>query len=185
VETRRSPRGEPQLSFCLVLGGASSGKSSFAERLVERLGKRIAVIGTAIASDAEMAARLELHRRSRPADWLLFEGVADLARAVPERAADAVLLESVDGLLARTIDVDACLSAVLSLAATSPNLVAVSSEVGLSLVSPTPSGRAFTESLGSINQRLSAVADEVYLVVAGLPLELKGFARGRPGSALS
>lgn len=72
-----------------------------------------------------------------------------------------------------------------SLAATSPNLVAVSSEVGLSLVSPTPSGRAFTESLGSINQRLSAVADEVYLVVAGLPLELKGFARGRPGSALS
>lgn len=157
----------------LVLGGVRSGKSAFAAELARRAGGRVAVVATGVASDDEMRERIALHRRSRPAGWALYEAPVRLGTAVPAGSADVVLLDSVDGWLAHRPDPDACVAQVRALGERSPAVVAVSSEVGLSLVALTPAGRAFTDALGTVNQRLAADARRVYLVVAGLPVALK------------
>jgi adenosylcobinamide kinase/adenosylcobinamide-phosphate guanylyltransferase len=161
------------VTLTLVLGGIRSGKSAFAAQLASASGGRVAVVATGVASDAEMRARIDVHRRSRPAGWALYEAPAALADLVPSGTADTLLLDSVDGLLASRTDADACLAQVRALMARAPRVVAVSSEVGLSLVALTPAGREFTDALGTVNQRLAAEAARVYLVVAGLPVALK------------
>ncbi len=161
------------MTLTLVLGGIRSGKSQFAVELAHRSGGRVAVVATGIASDEEMRARIEFHRRSRPQEWTLYEEPAQIGKAVPARSADTILLDSVDGWLGNRVDAEECLIQVRSLCERAANVIAVSSEVGLSLVALTPSGRAFTDALGSVNQQLAADAERVYLVVAGLPLALK------------
>jgi adenosyl cobinamide kinase/adenosyl cobinamide phosphate guanylyltransferase len=161
------------VTLTLVLGGIRSGKSAFAAELARRAGGRVAVVATGRPSDDEMRARIALHRRSRPPGWAVYEEPADIASAVPAGSADVVLLDSVDGWLASRPDPDACVAGVRALGGRAPSLVAISSEVGLSLVALTPAGRAFTDALGAVNQRLAAEAARVYLVVAGLPVVLK------------
>lgn len=162
------------MTLTLVLGGIRSGKSEFAVELASQAGGRVAVVATAVASDEEMRERIEFHRRSRPQDWALYEEPTDIAQAVPATSADTILLDSVDAWLGNRIDVEECLRQVRALFERAPNAIAVSSEVGLSLVALTPSGRAFTDALGIVNQRLAAEAERVFLVVAGLPVTLKG-----------
>jgi len=165
------------MTLSLVLGGISSGKSAFAVELASRGGGRIAVVATAVASDDEMRERIEFHRRSRPQEWALYEEPTDIAQAVPAGSADTIVLDSVDGWLGHRIDAEECLLQVRALFVRAPSVIAVSSEVGLSLVALTPSGRAFTDALGTVNQQLAAEAERVYLVVAGLPIVLKEGAR--------
>jgi adenosyl cobinamide kinase/adenosyl cobinamide phosphate guanylyltransferase len=157
----------------LVLGGIRSGKSDFAEQLARKAGQRVALVVTGVASDDELRARIEAHRRTRPRDWTVYEETEEVGSVVPAGSADVVLLDSVDGWLAHRIDPDECLAQVQALCDQTPNVVAVSSEVGLPLVPLTPAGRAFSDALGTVNQGLAAVATRVYLVVAGLPLVLK------------
>jgi nicotinate-nucleotide--dimethylbenzimidazole phosphoribosyltransferase len=157
----------------LVLGGIRSGKSDFAARLAADVGRRVAVVVTGIASDEEMRARIEAHRRARPSDWTVYEETEAVGSVVPAGSADVVLLDSIDGWLAHRIDPDECLVQVQGLCDRAANVVAVSSEVGLSLVPLTPAGRAFSDALGTVNQALAAAAARVYLVVAGLPVVLK------------
>lgn len=161
------------MTLTLVLGGIRSGKSQFAVELARRSGGRVAVVATGIASDEEMRERIEFHRRSRPQEWTLYEEPAEIGKAVPARSADTILLDSVDGWLGNRVDAEECMIQVRSLYERASNVIAVSSEVGLSLVALTPSGRAFTDALGSVNQQLAAEAERVYLVVAGLPIALK------------
>jgi adenosyl cobinamide kinase/adenosyl cobinamide phosphate guanylyltransferase len=161
------------MSLALVLGGIRSGKSAHAVRLAAEAGGRVAVVATGAAGDPEMAERIAAHRRSRPADWTVHEEPRQVSRAVPRGSADTVLLESVDGLVATLGDPEACVTEVTTLVHLFPRVVAVSSEVGMSLVALTAAGRDFSDALGIVNQRLAALADRVVLVVAGLPIALK------------
>lgn len=161
------------MTLTLVLGGIRSGKSQFAVELARQAGGRVAVIATGIASDEEMRERIEFHRRSRPQEWTLYEEPSEIGEAVPAGSADTILLDSVDGWLGNRVDADECLVEVRALYERASNLIAVSSEAGLSLVALTLSGRAFTDALGTVNQQLAADAERVYLVIAGLPLALK------------
>jgi adenosylcobinamide kinase/adenosylcobinamide-phosphate guanylyltransferase len=175
----------------LILGGARSGKSLYAERLAPRLGRRVLYVATAEAGDDEMAARIAAHRAARPADWTTLEAPIFAGRAI--RAApgdfDVVLLdcltllannvlgripEPIDGQtaeLALTAEIGELLE---SYAASAAEWIVISNEVGLGLVPPYPLGRVYRDVLGRANQRLAAAADNVLFMLAGLPLVVKG-----------
>lgn len=175
----------------LVLGGARSGKSSYAEKLALELGgPDVLYVATAQAYDDEMRARIAAHRAVRPAGWRTLEAPsladADLAQAVgPARV---VLLDCLTLLASNTILAlgeepaeDAAeeamarqIAALLQVyQAGDATWIAVSNEVGMGLVPPYPLGRVYRDVLGRANQRLAAAADHVCLMVAGLPLKVK------------
>ncbi len=186
--------------LCLVLGGVRSGKSAFAEKLARELARPTLYVATGLSTDAEMEERIRRHQRSRPADWSTLEEPLDLpgrveaafSRAGPPGAVlpGAVLIESLDLWVSNMLlehegktgpEVESLtLSAVDNLVAvirrTSAAFFVVSGEVGLSLVPPEPLGRRFQDLLGLANQRVAAAADRVYLVVAGIPREIRGHA---------
>lgn len=171
----------------LVLGGIRSGKSAFALELAGRSGGPVTYLATGMASDEEMARRIAAHRDARPDGWALVEEPLAIAAATPP-GSSTVVLESVDGWLANRMEaldgdangpagaelLAACRAELDDLRGRADHLVAVSAEVGLTLVAPTPAGRAFTDLLGALNQHLAAAADQVHLVVAGIPLRLRG-----------
>lgn len=177
----------------LVLGGVKAGKSGFARRLAEQTGRPVTMLATGVVGDEEMLRRVQAHRRERPQDWRLVEEPLDIGRAAgPE--AEVVLLDSVDSWLFNRLEerggagaeftpdlerelVDSCDQGLDQLAS-GRHLIAVSAEVGLSLIANSAYGRAFTDLLGMLNQRLAAWADECYLVISGIPVPLHTF-RGR------
>ncbi len=179
----------PELT--LILGGARSGKSRYAEQVAPQLGRRVLYVATAQAGDPEMAARIAAHRAARPKFWATLEADQRVGRAILEFAGDydvllfdclTLLASNVLGRLNEPIDestadsaladeVDGLLEAYRSRAA--PWLV-ISNEVGLGIVPPYPLGRVYRDVLGRANQRLAAAADNVLFMVAGLPLVVKG-----------
>jgi adenosylcobinamide kinase / adenosylcobinamide-phosphate guanylyltransferase len=167
-------------SVTLVLGGARSGKSRYAERLVESAADCGTYCATAEARDAEMAERIAAHRARRGPFWHTVETPRALGSAIGVEAAlerpilvDCLTLWLSNLLLAgREPDAEAgALCAVLS-AAAGP-IVLVSNEVGMGLVPETPLGRRFRDAAGRLNQDVAALADRVVFVAAGLPLVLK------------
>jgi adenosylcobinamide kinase/adenosylcobinamide-phosphate guanylyltransferase len=175
------------LSRVLVLGGARSGKSAYAEHL---LGDEASVtyVATAVVDgeDVDWAARVAAHLARRPANWTTIETI-DLVAVLNANGAP-VLVDSVTAWLTATMDVvgiweaapGACAelgaridAVVAAWAGTARHVVAVSDEVGLGVVPESASGRVFRDALGLLNQALAATADEVYLVTAGIPLRLK------------
>ena len=216
----------------LILGGARSGKSTYAEGLAARLAGetgRVLYVATAQALDEEMARRIARHQRGRPPHWHTLEEPLDPGAAIArvwssrERppappahagqgtipstsvaegsdAYDVVLLDCVTLWLSNLLlgleyddatpvpDEDA--AAAMARAAVdrlldahahgSANTILVSNEVGMGLVPPYPLGRVYRDLLGRVNAWLAAAADEVYLLVAGLPLRIKPDARLSP-----
>jgi adenosylcobinamide kinase/adenosylcobinamide-phosphate guanylyltransferase len=185
----------PQL--VLILGGARSGKSTFAEQLALQSGRSVAFIATATASDDEMRERIQRHRASRPASWYTIEEPYQLAEAIQLAAqqADVLLLDCMtiwlnNWLLAHNLTeleetaasrqpVGAVLAAVNELLAAfaslpdTKTLVVVTNEVGLGIVPAYALGRVYRDLLGLVNQRLAAASDQVYLMVAGLAVDIK------------
>ena len=185
----------------LVTGGARSGKSRFAEQLAADLGGRIAYIATARALDAEMADRIARHRQQRPAAWPTFEAPLSAAAVVAAEGGrcDGFLLDCLTVLITNRIlareadwdnppmhrlaeieaDVLVEIEALIAAAAGQPApLIAVTNEVGCGIVPLSPLARFFRDCAGRANQRMAAAADEVHLVVSGIPLCIKG---GRAG----
>jgi adenosylcobinamide kinase/adenosylcobinamide-phosphate guanylyltransferase len=161
----------------LVLGGARSGKSAYAERLAAECGEPVVYLATAIASDAEMEARIAHHRAQRPAAWRTIE--APLGGVTDFGAAATVLLEDLTLLLANHMNDDAAeaerrtIEAFDALLTLEAHVILVANEVGMGVVPAYPVGRAFRDAMGRVNQAAAAACHEVYLAVAGLPLRLK------------
>jgi adenosylcobinamide kinase/adenosylcobinamide-phosphate guanylyltransferase len=163
----------------LVLGGARSGKSRYAEGLIAALLPPWIYIATAEPGDAEMAERIALHRSRRGGGWQTIEAPHDLTAALATAAAGApVLVDCVTLWLSNRMLADADMEAeVAGLEAAldgrrSP-AVLVSNEVGSGIVPDNALARRFRDLQGRLNQRLAARADRVVLVVAGLPIVVK------------
>ncbi|MGK5114089.1 bifunctional adenosylcobinamide kinase/adenosylcobinamide-phosphate guanylyltransferase [Geodermatophilus sp. CPCC 205506] len=172
----------------LVLGGARSGKSRFAEQRLHRVRgvEYVACGAVPDGSDAEWTDRVGLHRARRPASWRTVETV-DLA-AVLGRPGPPVLVDCLTTWLARTMDdcgiwtgapdADARLAAAVDAlvdawAGTRRRVTAVSNEVGGGIVPATASGRRFRDEMGTLNARIAARADRVWLLTAGIPQRLR------------
>lgn len=163
----------------LVLGGARSGKSRFAEGEVERRPAPWAYIATAELRDAEMEARIALHRARRGAGWQTHEAPLDLAGCLaalpPDQPVlvDCLTLWLTNHLLAEH-DLDAEAARLEAALLARPGLsVCVANEVGFGIVPDNALARRFRDAAGLTNQRLARAARKVVLVVAGLPLTVK------------
>ena len=163
----------------LVLGGARSGKSAYAETLLADLPEAI-YLATAQAGDAEMAERIRTHRLRRGAAWATVEEPLDLAGALTLhcRAGRPLLVDCLTlwltNVLLADLDVDAAIDRLLSTLPGLPGpLVMVANEVGLGIVPDNALARAFRDHAGRLNRKVAALAGRVVFVAAGLPLVLK------------
>lgn len=177
----------------LVTGGARSGKSSFAEKLLKD-SDDVLYIATAIRTDEEMERRIAHHIGSRNPKWVTFEGFRDLDQALMTHRQPLILLDCVTNMISNLmfyssvdpeamtkdegnnlyleikIEFEKFLDAVL---AQDRQLVLVSNEVGMGLISEHKLGRLFVDFAGFINQYLASRADKVYFMVSGLPMTVK------------
>ena len=179
-----------QLTF--ILGGARSGKSTYAETLAAERGQQILYVATAQAWDEEMALRIANHRTQRPAAWQTLEAPHRVGTAIAATLQtynpDLILLDcltllasniivdlpesatEVEASAALQVEVDALLAAY---AQSDASWILVSNEVGLGIVPAYRLGRVYRDALGRANQQVAAAADEVFFMVAGLPMVVK------------
>jgi adenosylcobinamide kinase / adenosylcobinamide-phosphate guanylyltransferase len=163
----------------LVLGGARSGKSRYAESLMAGLQPPWIYLATAEAGDAEMAERIATHRARRGPNWRTIEALANLDRVLADHRSEPVLVDCLTLWLSKLLLDDGALEDEMVrvekslLLATAPKVL-VSNEVGAGVVPEHPLGRRFRDLQGVLNQRVAALADRVVLMVAGLPLVVKG-----------
>jgi adenosylcobinamide kinase/adenosylcobinamide-phosphate guanylyltransferase len=165
----------------LVLGGARSGKSAYAERLIGESRLERIYVATAEARDGEMAERIAHHQARRGEGWRTVEETDRLEQVLEGSAGEgrAVLVDCLtlwlSNLMLSGADFEARGAALCRTAKSLPGLVVfVSNEVGLGLVPETPLGRKFRDAQGRLNQAVAQAADQVVFVAAGLPLFLKG-----------
>jgi adenosylcobinamide kinase/adenosylcobinamide-phosphate guanylyltransferase len=174
----------------LILGGARSGKSTYAERLAAETGDEVLFVATAQALDDEMRERITAHRAARPLTWRTLEAPQGVAQAIrTAEPAPTILLDCITLLVSNT---------VLAFGEEPPNeqaeqavmheigglldvwrevggrWIVISNEVGMGVVPPYKLGRVYRDVLGRANQTLAREASRVVLMVAGLPWELKG-----------
>jgi adenosylcobinamide kinase/adenosylcobinamide-phosphate guanylyltransferase len=173
----------------LILGGARSGKSDYAEQLAAAAGARVLYIATAEAGDEEMRARIEAHRSARPAGWQTLELSQNVGAALAglDHQPDALLLDCLTLLVSNILlametetqvaieaavqaEIDALIAAHKQL--NIPFFI-VSNEVGLGLVPAYPLGRTYRDLLGRANRHLAGLANRVLFMVAGLPMVVK------------
>jgi adenosylcobinamide kinase/adenosylcobinamide-phosphate guanylyltransferase len=199
----------------LILGGARSGKSGFAQTMASRLcaadpsssatgaaepasgaragGERVTYLATATVKDEEMERRIARHRQSRPAEWRTVEESHRVARALSRETSAVVVVDCLTLLISNLLleqgadqpdrlpQLDKLETAVMreiedilrQARRIRSQVLLISNEVGLSVVPPTPLGRAFRDIAGRVNQRVAAEAEEVYFLLAGLAQKLK------------
>ncbi len=167
------------MGFVLVLGGARSGKSAFANRLGLQSGRAVTFIATATAEDEEMAERIGRHRAERSSSWTTVEAPLELRDAIAARPADDFLIVDcltlwVSNLLGASRlpdDIrDSCDAAAEEMA--TRDGVVVTNEVGLGIVPANPLARTFRDTLGRVNAAFAMRAERSLLMVAGRSLEL-------------
>jgi adenosylcobinamide kinase / adenosylcobinamide-phosphate guanylyltransferase len=167
----------------LILGGARSGKSSFALDLAVKQSKHIVFVATAIGFDREMKRRIRAHKEARPQHWLTLEAPYDISAALREIPRDTkyVIIDCltifITNLMMKKLTDDAIikkLSGLFSFIERSEfAAIVVSNEVGLGLVPNTALGRRFRDLAGTINKLAAEKADRAYFLVSGIPLDLK------------
>lgn len=170
----------------LVIGGARSGKSCFAQELAARLGEKVLFVATGIPMDEEMRQRIEKHQRLRPKNWKTLEVCRDVGKKVARNHEDyeVILVDSISFLLNNLMHESAieevrermleeinelinCMEEV------DASFIIVSDEVGMGIIPATKVGRVYRDVLGEMNQILAQHVDQVYLVVSGIPVKIK------------
>jgi adenosylcobinamide kinase/adenosylcobinamide-phosphate guanylyltransferase len=189
----------PRKQLILILGGVRSGKSAFAQALARRAGRQVTFIATARADDEEMRRRIEEHRKARPPHWHTIEAPLGVTQALHEDSnqTEVILLDCLTLLVSNLLldagegacgeEVEARVMAEVedllqAFHGRSASLIVVSNEVGTGVVPPYPLGRAYRDLLGKANQELARAANQVYWMLAGLPVEIK--ASGLAGEIL-
>lgn len=177
------------MSIHLILGGARSGKSAYAEKLAINSGLPVTYIATAQVYDDEFKARVQHHKNRRPTDWKLIESPHQLSDALQaNHHADfgqCVIVDCLTLWLAQCICPECAppegvdwneqrAKLLASLPKLQGNIILVSNEVGMGIVPLGEINRQFQDEQGRLNQAVAAIADEVVFVAAGLPLKLKG-----------
>lgn len=178
----------------LILGGARSGKSNFAQELALKSGEPVLFVATATAGDEEMRQRIEEHRKARPATWSTLEATTHLGSQITNNIGksqtviiDCITLLINNILLQHSPDVDGQINArqaekeviaelgelVDCINKVNAGFIIVTNEVGLGLVPADSTSRLYRDLLGKANQILAKRVDEVYLMVAGIPLQIK------------
>ena len=175
---------KPQRTITLVLGGARSGKSRWAQEQAAGF-PRVTYLATARAGDAEMRNKIARHRRERPLTWKTVEVPTELPEKIrsESRTADLLLIDCFTLYVANVmrtgrgseahngIHIRELRDAIRS---SSTSIIAVSNEVGSGVVPAFRRGRVYRDMLGQLNQEVAAIADNVVLMVAGVPLFVKG-----------
>ncbi|MDX6530468.1 MAG: adenosylcobinamide kinase / adenosylcobinamide-phosphate guanylyltransferase [Blastocatellia bacterium] len=181
----------------LLLGGARAGKSAYAMRLAQDgeggSGNEVCFIATAEGLDEDMTKRIARHRAERPTNWRTIEEPCQIDEALRQASEARIVIVDcltlfVSNWLMRHEDEHECEQFVrritrdfLALARTrKQTVICVTNEVGLGVIPDTGLGRMFRDLLGRVNQEFATAADEVYLLVAGLPLQLKPTAGDLP-----
>ncbi len=174
----------------LVLGGVRSGKSHYAQQLGEQASRVVFVATAKTGDDDEMRLKVERHRSSRPSDWQTVEEPLQLAETINRYgpSCDLMLIDCLtffaSNLLDAQEDEQTAIEALCTVLKSPPcSIVLVSNEVGSGVVPAYPSGRRFRDLLGEMNQSVARVASNVLLLVAGLPLVLKGQVEVSPSQA--
>ena len=177
----------------LITGGARSGKSGFAYELALKLGEPVLFVATATAGDEEMVQRIEQHQRARPAAWSTLEATTHIGHQILRKIGQSrVVIVDCITLLASNIfgqyaqqgeQIDASLvekevtaeinELIDCINRVDARFIIVTNEVGTGLVPPSKVARLYRDLLGKANQMLAEVSDEVYLMVAGLPVRVK------------
>jgi adenosylcobinamide kinase / adenosylcobinamide-phosphate guanylyltransferase len=163
----------------LVIGGARSGKSRYAEGLIAAQLPPWIYVATAEAGDHEMLARIRAHRKRRGTHWRTIEAPRELVAALTANHGGPVLVDCLtlwlSNVMLAEMNVEQEIETLdAALAAAAAPIVLVANEVGLGIVPEFPLGRRFRDLQGILNQRMAARADRVILMVAGLPLAVKG-----------
>ncbi len=170
-----------------ILGGARSGKSHFAQELAGKLGDKVIFIATGEPLDEEMQARIEEHKKARPRSWRTLEVPTDIGKWIEKQIGDAevVIIDCltllISNLLSDELDypeaerrvigeIDQLIACIDKLNAT---FIIVSNEVGMGLVPETKLGRIYRDLLGKANQLIAHQANDIYLMVAGIPTKVK------------
>jgi len=182
------------LKNILIIGGARSGKSHFAQELALKSDKAVLFVATAVAGDEEMRQRIKEHQKARPASWSTLEITTHVGRRVKQKIGEAkvVIVDCITLLINNifeeytnhineqinvpliekevTEEIDELVECINRIDA---SFIIVTNEVGLGLVPANKVGRLYRDLLGRANQTLAQQADEIYLMVAGLPMPIK------------
>ena len=178
----------------MIIGGARSGKSSFAQELAVKLGEPILFVATAEAKDEEMRRRIEAHKRSRPTLWNTLEAATSVGSQIGKNIGQArvVIIDCVTLLVNNVlcqhmnggdnkIDTEVIEQGVTDeitqlidcMNNSEASFIVVTNEAGTGLIPPNAMARLYRDLLGKVNQMLGQHADCVYLMVAGLPLQVQ------------
>lgn len=177
-------------TITLILGGARSGKSSYAQRLAEESNQSVTFLATAQAFDEEMSARIQKHRSERPAHWGTLEVPLGIAPRVKGIQSEVVILDCITLLVSNLMmqfvkddlvdeapfmqsvqkEIEELIQAIHE---SGKDWIIVSNEVGLGLVPPYQMGRVYRDAVGGVNQQLAREADSVLFMAAGIPMIVK------------
>ncbi len=168
----------------LILGGARSGKSRFAQELASQFGEEVLFVATGSPLDEEMRQRIEEHRKNRPGSWRTLEVSTNAGKKIADSGKQVVVLDCITLLINNVIEehngenpkgwvsreIEELIECIDKIDGT---FIIVSNEVGMGIVPASKLGRTYRDLLGWANQELAKCADEVYLMIAGIKIKIK------------